>query len=230
MNVSYTEFFYLVEIEGEPFLNKELKEIKLCFENKNIDKLKSLSYEYECLFNSYQILKFSHLSLIALSLSNRIQNKIDKEATLKIKKYLLNVNEWGHYEFALFNNLFFLFENDDINLLIKQCVRTATKYENYDQISQEFIMLMSNLLIHYFSTNQLSSAFSLINSLSKLKIKPENILEKTIVKFWCLLQEYLITEQEDVKNEIEKLLNYLSLIDAKELKRSLRGIFSDVIK
>lgn len=228
INITLEEFVFLAFDSSDP-LKKGMLKVKEAFEKEDIDTLKSLAITFKEEHRKNEQIKFLHLSYVCDSLISKIEDsKNIPHGFLELKKYLLNVENWGHYELVLFNNTFFLFDEETVYNFFNQAKRTAINYQELFSHIREVIKLDSNVILFFLERNRAVFAVEVINDLETLQLSNEQLYEKSLVKFWQITKQYLIGEKNNAIKDMELLQKFFSFVDNDDYGKLLQGIFSFV--
>jgi Rgg/GadR/MutR family transcriptional activator len=225
INITLEEFVFIAFDKSDP-LKKGMVEIKESFEKKDINRLRSLANEFNDYYFVDKQIKFLHMSSICECLVSKLENKKDSSKSATLKKYLLNVETWGHYELVLFNNTFFLYDADIIQILFNQAKKVTSIYSALFHHIQEAIKLHSNVILYFLERNAPELAIGVINNLKEIETTNEQVYEKLLIKYWDIVKEYLVGEKQHAEKELCKLLDFLDFIDNTEYRSSLYDIFN----
>lgn len=232
INITLEEFSYTALNYTDP-LKKGMLSIKEYFEKQDINSLIKLREYFTLQGQETKKLKYIHLSYICSVLISKLDlNKghTAKEEKDLLIKYLMCVENWGHYELVLFNNTFFLFDINCIQILFKNAVKLSAKYKSIYNNTFELTKLYSNLIVFFLENREIKFAITIIDSLSLLKIDSESIYEKLLITYWKTIKEYYINNQQTSLQSITQLFNFLELIECFEIKHMLETILNYVIK
>lgn len=228
INITLEEFVFLAFAESDP-LKQGMKEIKKAFETKNLSELEKLSNKYKDIYKNKKQIKFQHLGNLCDSLISRIdQSKSIPQGFLDLKKYLVLADTWGHYELVLFNNIFFLFDEDTVYTFFKRAKKISIAYQPMNNYMNELIKLNSNLIIYFIERNNVGLAVEVINEFSQLELINEQIYEKSLVKFWTIIKLYLLGDKNKAIKEFAMLQEFMKFIHNESYGKLLQGIFEFV--
>ena len=232
INITLEEFVFIAFKQTDP-LKEGMLNIKRSFESGDISNLKILSENFKHEYAQTNQVKFEHLSIISNCLIIKFQTNAVGSNNSELKlltKYLLNVENWGHYELVLFNNTFFLYDINTILILFKKAKKTSEHYKDLFHHTQELFKLYSNIILYFLEKQKVSSAIEIIDNLIDLKISEEQLYEKFILKFWVLVKDYLTTNREAATENINLLFSFLIFIECKNLQKLLQNIFDFIQK
>lgn len=226
VNVRFDEFLFICN-QGEEDFQYYMQLIKQSFEAKEISDLRNLAHKCHVLFEKSNTLKFHHLFLIAKALEKRISNQSESyQEADEISNYLLNVTSWTHYEIVLFNNTFFIFKIELVNLLLKTAIKKAIQFDGYVKNTQELIKLYSNVIIYCLQIDKQSTAIDLIDEICKFPLDSNFMFEKILVYFWKNIKILLSSNIDDntAIDNIDLILKFLQQIKEDKLRIMLKEI------
>lgn len=94
---------------------------------------------------------------------NRINGvPFDNEQVKVITNYLLQVDDWSHYELELFNNGLFCFSAETVGFLCKSAFRKATAFSKLITNRNELALLAINVIVLLLERNVLDQIASII--------------------------------------------------------------------
>ncbi|MDQ6112993.1 Rgg family transcriptional regulator [Enterococcus gallinarum] len=225
INITFEEFILLASNNPDP-LKHGMLSIKQAFEKKDLSLLKSLSVDLKNDYKKNNQIKFLHLSYVCDSLINKIERStVIPEGFSALKKYLTNTETWGHYELVLFNNTFFLFDEDTVYNFYKLARKTSVRYKQSFNHIKEVIMLNSNVILFFLERNRVDLALEVIESFSKIQLNNEQMYEKSIIKYWQIVKVYLSGDKVRAVEEMSLLQQLFCLIDSKAYGLLLQEIF-----
>lgn len=187
LNVNVDEFLFINNNfqSSQDFLDME--NLKFYFENKDIQKLNSLLDDYSTKSTVKEQVFYSLISILIGRLTNK---HFDSEEEY-LKKYLINIETWTHYETILFNNSMFVFENDFIELVFSKVNYNLNKYSTLRYYGNESIRMFINMIILYIDRQDLRRAKLTLETVKSLKINDDCLYEKSCIIFFDEVLNFL---------------------------------------
>lgn len=117
---------------------------------------------------------YHHVYLLCSIYISRLNNyPIEKNIVNDLKKYLISVDTWTHYEILLFNNSMFIFDIEFIELVINKSINSIEKYKTIRDYTNESFGMLLNVMNIYLSSKKIEKAnklFQVLTNLDLLKI------------------------------------------------------------
>lgn len=216
LQVSLNEFMFVKNdyhlSESEAYLIK----IQKYFLNEDLNGLKSI--EKDCTFlTNHQNDTFHHLSLLSNIYRSRITNtQINSTLIQELKKYLLNVDTWTHYEILLFNNSMFIFDIDFIELVLRRAIKGLDRYHPIRNYTSESFAMLSNVLNIYLSSKELHKASKLYKNMLSKELSEELVRERLHLAFYDALLALIIHNDINGHVKIQQVLNVCEFLNMNE--------------
>lgn len=132
LNVKYEEFIYLMNedyLVSKNTLGNKMSEVCNLY---NTEGIQSVIDEAIQLYLETNDIYFKHIEIIAKSFLMITESIDNLEAArvnlIPIQRYLANVENYGFYEFALFNNALFIFDIDVAVSLGEKVMKSKLSY------------------------------------------------------------------------------------------------------
>lgn len=229
INIQFEEFMFLLPQKHND-LRTSMQKIINCFQQQSPESLLLLENEFVSFFQDTYQIKYQHLYLICRALRKRLtKKKLDNDDVSVIEDYLLNVDTWTHYELTLFNNIFFIFNPDKVLLLSKTAAKKTKVFSEYFPNIQECVLLYSNIIIYFLEREKVSYVSEIIQNLNYFKVEENHLYEKLLIKFWLLIDTYLLSKEQENLVELDKLTKFLIYLDSGNLAKMLEGVIQFVV-
>lgn len=224
LNIQFEEFFSLLP-ESKEDLTHIMSQISTFFNQQNGTELKYLNILLSKKYLSTKKIKYHHLSIICECLQMKLtQNFSHATRANQIVNYLKSVDNWTHYELVLFANTFFVFQLNDIALLLSIAKKKSKQFKNYQPYTQESIRLHSNIIIYLLEKKETDVALKTIQELEQFKLKDDYLYEKVLIKFWKILGKYIENPSNKTFTTVQKLIDYVCYLECNSLSTALTEI------
>jgi Rgg/GadR/MutR family transcriptional activator len=169
LRTTYAEFSYLLTREVEtPQFQFELEFSKATV-NDDTYKLDQLAEKESSLYQKTNDIRHRFNAITAIIMKNEIDHVPQSEALkTELKTFLLNVEDWGIYELALYGNTMPAFNGEELVLLTKTAIRKANEFWNFANMKELLISIIYNTMFSALENNYDIKLTSLINSATSL--------------------------------------------------------------
>ena len=158
-------------------------------------------------------------ALFALKHMNDDTDKINclsKIYVADIWNELSNVDEWTILDLKIINCCLHFFEPDTYILISEQVIKSLTKYQNFSNIILLEVSIYLNLTTLFFLQKNLDYAkkFVELSLSSAYKSKRVDYIAIALIRYGIIFKN---------KNNIEKGINLIDILDDSELKLSVQN-------
>ena len=143
-------------------------------------------------------------------------NCLSKIYVADIWNELSNVDEWTILDLKIINCCLHFFEPDTYILISEQVIKSLTKYQNFSNIILLEVSIYLNLTTLFFLQKNLDYAkkFVELSLSSAYKSKRVDYIAIALIRYGIIFKN---------KNNIEKGINLIDILDDSELKLSVQN-------
>ncbi|CAM3061734.1 helix-turn-helix domain-containing protein [Lactococcus hircilactis] len=186
MSVTLDEFQSIADNYNmsEEFSFRE--ELKTAYDERNIKLLSEMItfWEEKSIKNPQKMhLKINAIVVKTVLSHILIKFRIGRNEVEYIKEYLLNVEEWGRYEFWVLGNTVSIFKDSELKMLGRAAVEKDKFYQNIMLNKRIAIRTFLNFTAIWLERNDLSQALRYINYLEAMTINVDFLYEKVMMNY-----------------------------------------------
>ena len=226
LQTSFTEFMLIKNDYQLSDSEKIMINIQNAYFREDFEYLEVL--EKECDFLSCgESDRYNHLSLLSKIFQQRIQNyEMDPTVVDQLKKYLVGVDTWTHYEITLFNNSIFAYDIEFIDSVVRRATNGLERYNAIRGYTSDSFGMLCNVLTLYLSSKELHKANILFNVMKSTHLTENLVKERLYLTFYQGIVELIIQKDMTGKNKIDNSLNICDYLNLVESKKSMTKLFS----
>ena len=145
-------------------LNGDIKSLLLISDElyPNINKNNNQYNKYFNLYCAINIL-INEIRAKHGKLSNSALKHKNKPFVISLKNYLLKRYTWTRYEMVLFNDIYFIFNVNIVNIFVKRTIKNLRKYNHFQNYENEGFRLLINITIYYLNHHTVNDASKLLS-------------------------------------------------------------------
>lgn len=209
LNVSFQEFeccYYALDKNNQICFINNLQEV---FNTDNVFIINKLIEQEESFYRDNHNFRHQHNIIILKQYSNKICNfEYNAAHTTKILQYLLQVEDWGYYEFSLYGNALFFLPLKKTIFLLKTAIKKSKQLNKININKNELCLIIMNIITTLLEKKDITELHTLDTLFNLL----ENELNST--KYYYEINKY----------HFLKGIYLLSLGDTKGKELSLKAI------
>lgn len=195
INVSIVEFQafydnYIHTKDSQLICNREITE---AYMSHNLAKLRAILYELENKRKSNKNIKKYELEPIRVkALISMIDPTfiISSEEIIILKKYLINLNEWGKYDIELLGQCSIIFDLGTVSILTQNMLNPGQTTIKIESNKHALIQTSINIINLFISKKQFNLALNLINHLENINIHEYYMYEKLFLIYTTASYNY----------------------------------------
>lgn len=178
-NVTIKEFYYIKKRYKNEQQTTILQQTRMAFHKADLPAL-------ETLYQNVLIEQLDENYLFVIkNLKHYIRDEPFDQVDLRaLKKYLLEIPGWGHYEFQLFSLCSYLFDADTLTLLASNVVRTIDRYAALSNYEQDLLTILINLARALLKESRASAASHYLQLAKNYQKNPLLIYEQLLIDFF----------------------------------------------
>lgn len=227
LNIDYKTIEQLYDEENYHYIIKKIYQIY--FEDKN--KLDIYADFLRDKYHRSNKIKYLHLSIICNNLYQKYyRNTLNEDEVRIFKSYIFDAETWDEYEIYLIINGLFIFSLEEIDYLYHPVIK---KIKELSLSPDLFIILITGIMSICYSQKDYIRFTKYLSYLKhdypSLNEKLDSMFTRTIIKFYLLIDEYLITQNKQTEEHILQILNFFILIDMPHMFNIHKTLF-DFIK
>lgn len=226
LHVTFNEFMFIknnYHLSEEKLLLLNLQEYYL----KN-DLVKLNDLKKECLFLSKDSEDvYHHVYLLCSIYISRLNNyPIEKNIVNDLKKYLLSVDTWTHYEILLFNNSMFIFDIEFIELVINKSINSIEKYKTIRDYTNESFGMLLNVMNIYLSSKKIEKANKLFQVLTNLDLSENFVKERLFLLYYEGIIKMLIYNDSEGKELVVQSISCATFLNMTDTSEALNNMYT----
>lgn len=186
LHITFDEFLCIHNGYSMDQHQELLLQIQEATHKHDIGKLKEIldNIKNICLSSEYDE-SYKHLACCTQLIIDRLSNKsFESQAKQIIVDYLFNNESWTHYELTLFNNVMFIFNDEEINLFYKRVIHNVEKYQSLRIYGSEAFRIITNVFMLYVDRHNIKQALILITEINKYDLKDDMLFERTLRNYF----------------------------------------------
>ncbi|MFC0232399.1 helix-turn-helix domain-containing protein [Vagococcus entomophilus] len=238
-NVSAPEFFFIVEGYKMSEEQNLFSEVSIAWNLNNIEKLKEIQQSLRMVSKAEQ--RNQHYRLILNLVDGLIyqrepnynEEKLN-EILQPIKDYLTSLDTWYVFDLHMFNNILYIFQKEDIRKLSQILLEMIKKYENYPNMYQLNLAILSNLGSLFLDAEEYEEASFYMKEAIKFSEKKMYLYERLINEINLIICNFYLkkhtqvetTQALDKKLWVLKELGYESLVN--QIKIEINQKYSEI--
>ena len=178
-NITIKEFYYIKKRYKNEEQTTILQQTRFSFHTADLLALETL---YQKVLTNQ--LDENYLFIIK-NLKHYIRNEPFDQVDLQaLKKNLLDIPGWGHYELQLFSLSSYLFDADTLILLASNVVRTIDRYASLENYEQDLLTILTNLIHALLKENKPDTANHYLQLAKNHQKNPLLIYEHLLINFY----------------------------------------------
>lgn len=229
LHITFDEFLCIHNGYSMDQHQELLLQIQSATHNHNIEKLKDVLDNIRNICSSHEYDEsYKHLACCTQLIIDRLSNNsFDSQARQIIVDYLFNNESWTHYELALFNNVMFIFSDEEINLFYKRVIHNVEKYQSLRIYGSEAFRILTNALMLYIDRRNIKQALTLITEINKYDLKDDMLFEKTLKNYFNGIIKIIRNDRNGIL-KIQNSLNILKELNSDQYYSMLKKYYNHV--
>lgn len=219
LNVTFEEFLLVNNAYELPPYQELTLTLEDAIARQNINKLGEIISQVNLELRQHPEL-MSFYDVVVL-IKNKLENSPFNVTSLnRIKTYLFNAESWYHHELALFNNVIFIFSNEELLTFLTKATFNLDRYQSINNYGNEKLRLLLNVIRTVLLRGDLLTTLNLVKRLERANITSDLLYERTMQNFYVALVQFA-AHNNNALPRLKKILSGLSLLDENNLHSSL---------
>lgn len=219
LNVTFEEFLLVNNAYELPPYQELTLTLEDAIARQNINKLGEIISQVKLELQQHPEL-MSFYDVVVL-IKNKLENSPFNVTSLnRIKTYLFNAESWYHHELALFNNVIFIFSNEELLTFLTKATFNLDRYQSINNYGNEKLRLLLNVIRTVLLRGDLLTTLNLVKRLERANITSDLLYERTMQNFYVALVQFAAHNNHALPR-LKKILSGLSLLDENNLHSSL---------
>ena len=232
MGVSVEEFEYAARgYRLNPF-DQLLKEAMGLFNDENIHGLRKMVNDQKKKTPGKEVLRHK---LTVILIKNKLaeideQTKLREEEKKQVVNYLIQVNEWTHYELILYANTMSTFSTDDLVDLTQDILSRTVYYQEIQRNRQLVTGIVLNSIIILLDRKEVQQAHRFKKILHFKQIDEESLFDKNLLLFAMGALEFYEDQEKDGKKKMEQAIEIFNTLKSYHLSRRYQAGYNQIVK
>ena len=232
INVDINEFLLEANNFEQTSENYFLESLSKAVELNSQDLINSLIFKEKVIYEESENIRYFHNVCLASLYKAIISNEKPKSKDWKpIKNYLLEVENWGYYEFLLYANAMPFLPTEIIKILSKQVYQKGIKYISLSKNKNSLIDTLLNTIEILIKRRELELTSTYFNMTELLIDSPDLLFEKIRLIFYRGASLYLNGEHNLGLDKMDTAFNIFKMSGYQGSQISeLENLKRDIVK
>ncbi|WP_407882913.1 helix-turn-helix domain-containing protein [Furfurilactobacillus curtus] len=175
-------------------------------------------------------LKFKHLALLGAGLIKRLRRETNFEPeSTEILNYLFKNENWMYYELTLFNNSFFMFDINVVDMLFKRVLQRMDFYKQLNTEHDEVTLMICNIVLKAIEDGAMNVANRFFVLLKHRKRNVTDMFSRSVLMFYEGIDQIFHGQRNQGIAQAERTINIFESLEMTNAATQHQAILQRVL-